>query len=94
MAHYPNVVNVPRKVSSIFDALDECVSLIKSISESEWTDDYGVTYAEYGRVIVRADYTLFRDVEDYTIPHGVRTIMNGTFYGMNLKSVTIPDTVK
>ena len=93
MAHYPNVVNVPRKVSSILDALDECVSLIKSISESEWTDDYGVTYAEYGRVIVRADYTLFRDVEDYTIPHGVRRIMDGAFYGMNLKSVTIPDTV-
>jgi hypothetical protein len=93
MVHYPNIINVPRKVSSILDALDECTSLIKTISDSEWTDEYGVTYAEYGRVIVKADYALFRDVEDYTIPHGVRTIMNGAFYGMDLKSVTIPDSV-
>lgn len=93
MAHYPNIINVPRKVASILDALDECVSLIKTISESEWTDEYGVTYAEYGRVIVKADYALFRDVEDYTIPHGVKTIMNGAFYGMDLKSISIPDSV-
>ena len=94
MVHYPNIINVPRKVSSILDALDECTSLIKTISDSEWTDEFGVTYAEYGRVIVKADYTLFRDVEDYTIPYGVKTIMNGAFYGMDLKSVTIPDSVK
>lgn len=94
MVHYPNIINVPRKVSSILDALDECTSLIRTISESEWTDEYGVTYAEYGRVIVKADYALFRDVEDYAIPYGVRTIMNGAFYGMDLKSVTIPDSVK
>lgn len=93
MAHYPNVINVPRKVASILDALEECVALINTISESEWTDEYGVTYAEYGRVLVKADYALFRDVEDYTIPHGVRTIMHGAFYGMDLKSVTIPDSV-
>lgn len=93
MVHYPNIINVPRKVSSILDALDECTSLIKTISESEWTDEYGVSYAEYGRVIVKADYALFRDVEEYTIPHGVRTIMNGAFYGMDLKSVSIPDSV-
>jgi hypothetical protein len=94
MVHFPNIINVPRMVSSILDALDECTSLIKTISESEWTDKYGVTYAEYGRVIVKADYALFRDVEDYTIPYGVKTIMNGAFYGMDLKSVTIPDSVK
>ena len=94
MVHYPNIINVSRKVSSILDALDECVSLINTIGESEWTDEFGVTYAEYGRVIVKADYALFRDVEDYTIPNGVRTIMNGAFYGMELKSVTIPDSVK
>jgi hypothetical protein len=94
MVHYPNIINVSRKVSSILDALDECTSLIKTISDSGWTDEYGVTYAEYGRVIVKADYALFRDVEDYTIPYGVKTIMNGAFYGMDLKSVTIPDSVK
>ena len=93
MAHYPNVINVPRKVASIIDALDECVALIKTISESRWTDEYGVTYAEYGRVLVKADYALFRDVEDYTIPHGVKSIMNGAFYGMDLKSINIPDSV-
>ena len=93
MVHYPNIINVPRKVSSILDALDECTSLIKTISESEWADEYGVSYAEYGRVIVKADYALFRDVEEYTIPHGVRTIMNGAFYGMDLKSVSITDSV-
>ena len=94
MVHYPNIINVPRRVSSILDVIDECTSLIRTINESEWTDEYGVTYAEYGRVIVKADYALFRDVEDYTIPYGVKTIMNGAFYGMDLKSVTIPDSVK
>jgi len=94
MVHYPNIINVPRRISSILDVIDECTSLIRTISDSEWTDEYGVTYAEYGRVIVKADYALFRDVEDYTIPNGVRTIMNGAFYGMDLKSVTIPDSVK
>jgi hypothetical protein len=94
MVHYPNIINVPRRISSILDVIDECTSLIRTISDSEWTDEYGVTYAEYGRVIVKADYTLFRDVEDYTIPNGVRTIMYGAFYGMDLKSVTIPDSVK
>ena len=93
MAHYPNVINVPKKVTSILDALDECAALIKTINDSEWTDEYGVTYAEYGRVLVKADYALFRDVEDYTIPHGVKTIMNGAFYGMDLKSIKIPDSV-
>lgn len=94
IAHYPHVINVPRKVSSILDVMDECTSLIKTISESTWTDEYGVSYAEYGRVIVKADYALFRNVENYRIPQGVRTISNGAFYGMDLKSVTFPDSVK
>ena len=91
--HYPNIITVGRKVHSSLDVIDELLSLLYNIDNSQWSDEYGVKYAEYGRVIVKADYAIFRDVEDYVIPHGVRTIQDYAFDGMNLKRITIPETV-
>lgn len=93
IAHYPNVIVVPRKVTSVLDVLDECIQLINNINESEWTDEYGVKYAEYGRVLVKADYPLFRDIKEYIIPKGVRMIRDHAFFNMDLASVYIPDSV-
>ena len=91
--HYPNIITVGRKVHSSLDVIDELLSLLYNIDNSQWSDEYGVKYAEYGRVLVKADYAIFRDVEDYVIPYGVRTIQDYAFNGMNLKRITIPETV-
>ena len=93
MLHYPNIITVGRTVHSSLDVVDELLSLLSNIDNSRWVDEYGVQYAEYGRVLVKADYAIFRDVEDYVIPHGVRTIQDYAFNGTNLKRITIPDTV-
>jgi hypothetical protein len=91
--HYPNIITVCREVHSSLDVVDELLSLLSNIDNSRWTDEHGVQYAEYGRVLVKADYTMFRDVEEYVIPQGVRTIQDYAFNGTNLKRITIPDSV-
>lgn len=93
MLHYPNIITVCREVHSSLDVVDELLSLLSNIDHSRWTDEHGVQYAEYGRVLVKADYALFRSVEEYVIPQGVRTIQDYAFNGMNLKRIVIPDTV-
>ncbi len=91
--HYPNIITVCREVHSSLDVVDELFSLLSNMDNSRWTDEHGVQYAEYGRVLVKADYALFRSVEEYVIPQGVRTIQDYAFNGMNLKRITIPDSV-
>jgi len=91
--HYPNIITVGRTVHSSLDVVDELLSLLHIIGNSRWTDEYGVQYAEYGRVLVKADYAIFCSVEEYVIPQGVRTIQDYAFNGMNLKRITIPDSV-
>lgn len=91
--HYPNIITVCREVHSSLDVVDELFSLLSNIDNSRWTDEHGVQYAEYGRVLVKADYALFRSVEEYVIPQGVRTIQDYAFNGMNLKRIIIPDSV-
>ena len=91
--HYPNIITVCREVHSSLNVVDELFSLLSNIGNSRWTDEHGVQYAEYGRVLVKADYALFRSVEEYVIPQGVRTIQDYAFNGMNLKRIIIPDSV-
>lgn len=91
--HYPNIISVGRTVHSSLDVIDELLNLLYNIDKSRWIDEYGVQFAEYGRVLVKADYALFRNVEEYVMPQGVRTIQDYAFNGMNLKRITIPDSV-
>ena len=91
--HYPNIITVGRKVHSSLDVIDELLSLLYNIDNSQWSDEYGVKYAEYGRVLVKADYAIFRDIEEYEVPHGVRAIQDYAFNGTNLKRITLPETV-
>lgn len=92
--HYPNIISVDRKVESVIDVLGETVvPLINNMSLSEYVDDYGVRYSNYGRTLVKADYVLFRDVENYEVPKGVRTIGECAFSGMSLKCIILPDSL-
>ncbi len=94
MLHYPDVISVNKKVDSMIDVLEDTVlSLINSIASSTYTDDYGVTYANYGRTLVKAEYPQFRDVEHYDVPNGVHSIGEIAFMGMNLKSITLPSSL-
>ena len=93
MLYYPNIMPLPRVVKSAIDVVDECIELVRMIGEANKIDEYGVHFSEYGRVLVKADYALFRDIEEYDVPDGVVAISDDAFYGMGLKRITIPESV-
>jgi len=94
MLHYPNIINLDKTVESTLDVLDDLiVPLFRNVAMSEYVDDYGVHYSNYGRTLVKADYVIFRDVERYEVPHGVRTIGECAFFGMSLKCIILPDSL-
>ncbi len=93
MLHYPHVITINKRINSVLDAMDTVVPLIHTISKSEYVDDYGVHYINYGRTLVKADFALFRDVENYEVPKGVRTIGECAFSGMSIKSILLPDSL-
>ena len=81
MLYYPNIINIDRNIVSLTAILDVLIPLIGSIGESEYTDKYGVHYANYGRTLVGVDPVLFRDVRQYEIPDGTTTINDDAFVG-------------
>ena len=91
--YYPNVTTIPHVVKSIKDAIDQCIEIVQMMGESNKVDDYGVHFSNYGRMIVKVDYALFRGVKQYVIPDGVVAISDGAFCGAGLESVTFPDSV-
>ena len=93
MMYYPNIMNLPREVKSVADVIDECVELVQMIAESNKIDEYGVHFSEYGRVLVKADYALFRGIEKYDVPDGVVAISDDAFYETDLKTISIPESV-
>jgi hypothetical protein len=93
MLYYPNITTIPRIVKKVSDAIIECAALVSMIAESNKTDEYGVHFTEYGRVLVKADYPLFRGVKEYNVPEGVVAISDGAFCGTELESITFPESV-
>ena len=93
MLHYPYTIHLDKTVESTLDVLDLIVPLVRNVAKSKYVDDYGVNYSNYGRTLVKADYILFRDVERYEVPNGVRTIGECAFSGMRLKSIILPDSL-
>lgn len=93
MLYYPNITTIPRIVTKVSDAIKECSALVSMIAESNKTDEYGVHFTEYGRVLVKADYPLFRGVKEYNVPEGVVAISDGAFCGSELESITFPESV-
>lgn len=93
MLYYPNITTIPRPVKTVVDAIDECVAIVKMIGESNYVDDYGVHFSEYGRVLTKVDHALFRGVKEYTVPDGVVIIADGTFFGTNIERINIAESV-
>ena len=93
MLYYPNVINKEQRIFSVCEVMDIVIPLIQTITNSEYVDDYGVRYSNYGRTLVKADNVLFRDVENYEVPKGVRTIGECAFSGMSIKNILLPDSL-
>lgn len=93
MLYYPNVINIDRDIKSLTDIQDVLIPLIESIGESDFTDEYGVHYTNYGRTLVGVDHVLFRDVQQYEIPEGVTTICDDAFAGTDLEKVSFPKSL-
>lgn len=93
MLYYPNVINIDRDIKSLTVIQDVLIPLIESIGESDFTDEYGVHYANYGRTLVGVDHVLFRDVWQYEILEGVTTICDDAFVGMDLEKVSFPKSL-
>ena len=64
------------------------------LQEDEYTDEWGVTYSCYGRILKSVDSDQFT-CEEYTIPEGVE-ILEGEFWdkGSKLKKVHLPSTLR
>ena len=93
MLYYPNVINIDRRIDSLTDILDVLIPLIDSIGESDFTDEHGVHYANYGRTLVGVDHVLFREVKHYEVPEGVTTICDDAFAGTDLEKVSFPKSL-
>ena len=93
MLYYPNITTIPHPVKTVVDAIDECVAIVKMIGESNYVDDYGVHFSEYGRVLTKVDHALFRGVKEYTVPDGVVIIADGAFFGSNIERINIAESV-
>ena len=93
MLYYPNIINIDRRIDSLTDILDVLIPLIDSIGESDFTDEHGVHFANYGRTLVGVDPVLFRDVQQYEIPEGVTTICDDAFAGTDLEKVSFPKSL-
>ena len=93
MLYYPNITTIPHIVKSVANAIDQCIEIVQMMGEANRVDDYGVHFSNYGRMIVKVDYALFRGVKKYVIPEGVVAISDGAFCGAELESVILPESV-
>lgn len=71
---------------------DVIVPFAKMLINEEQTDEWGVTYSNYGRVLKSVDRDLFI-CEEYTIPEGVE-VMEGNFIGTRLRQIHFPSTLR
>lgn len=62
--------------------------------DEEQTDEWGVTYSNYGRILKKVDPLLFT-CEEYSIPEGVE-IMEDSFWltEAKLKKIELPSTLR
>ena len=66
----------------------------KMLLDEEQTDEWGVTYSSYGRILKDVDKQRFT-CEEYTIPEGVE-VMEGDFWWASdkLKKIHLPSTLR
>ena len=64
------------------------------IYEELYTDEWGVTYSNYGRVLMEVNPQLFT-CEEYSIPEGVEVLECDFFFkNAKLRKITLPGTLR
>ena len=92
---FPNVIDVPRNGRDDSVILQDVIfPFAKMLLDEERTDEWGVTYSNYGRILKKVDPLLFT-CEEYTIPEGVE-IMEDSFWltEAKLKKIELPSTLR
>ena len=95
MMYYPNVVNLNEPETSLEDLTQQTlIYLARCIVKSGWVKD-GVQFEEYGRFLVKGDFSTARLLVRYKVPYGVTVIGESAFFGMNtLEEITFSSTVR
>ena len=65
----------------------------RMLLESEQTDEWGVTYSNYGRILLKVDPQQFT-CEEYTVPEGVEVVEGDFMYSKKLRKVHLPSTLR
>ena len=74
--------------------MKKTIKFEKMLINEEQTDECGVIYSSYGRVLKGVDDDLFT-CEEYTIPEGVEVMEHNSFYGpYNLRRIHLPSTLR
>ena len=92
---FPNVIDIPKNGRDDRVILQDVIlPFAKMLLGEERTDEWGVTYSSYGRILKKVDPLLFT-CEEYTIPEGVE-VMDGTFWltDAKLRKINLPSTLR
>ena len=92
---FPNVIDIPKNGRDDRVILQDVIlPFAKMLLGEERTDEWGVTYSSYGRILKKVDPLLFT-CEEYTIPEGVE-IMEDSFWltEAKLKKIELPSTLR
>lgn len=72
---------------------DVIIPFAKMLIDEETTDEWGVTYSSYGRILKHVDRKRFI-CEEYTIPKGVEIIKGEFACCKNLRTIHLPSTLR
>ena len=92
---FPNVIDIPRNGRDNSVILQDVIlPFANMLLDEEQTDEWGVTYSNYGRILKKVDPLLFT-CEEYSIPEGVE-IMEDSFWltEAKLKKIELPSTLR
>ena len=94
---YPNVIDFHgghRLNNAVLR--DVIIPFAKMLLDEEYTDEWGVTYSSYGRILKQVDFDRFF-CDEYIVPEGVE-VLDGDFWSFkeqsNLRKIHLPSTLR
>ena len=92
---FPNVIDIPLNDRDDYAIQqDTILPFAKMLLDEEQTDEYGVTYSNYGRILKKIDPLLFT-CEEYEIPDGVEEMQDSFWMtDAKLKKIELPSTLR
>ena len=92
---FPNVIDLPQNNRDNREILQDVIlPFAKMLLDEERTDEWGVTYGSYGRILKKIDPLLFT-CEEYVIPEGVEEMQDSFWMTeAKLKKIELPSTLR